>query len=155
MQLIKAVKEYALAHYNDAGARWDIVIECWEDSDILRIVLPATSESQAIDWVRDYLKPISSVYAEHEAEAMAGGRDDMYVESPVYRHSETCFRNMQYGCDCSCTPYRVDNIPVSRQEKGECNNCGGYGSLESCDPHEQTHGIRDTCYRCNGTGYIS
>jgi len=35
-----------------------------------------------------------------------------------------------------------------------CDRCDGWGSMDSCDPEEQAHGARDTCYKCEGTGRV-
>lgn len=46
--LVKAVKDHALAHYNDGG--WDVVVECWEDAEIERLLREgaATTSEEAI-----------------------------------------------------------------------------------------------------------
>jgi hypothetical protein len=42
-QLIKAVREYAVAHYEEGG--WDILVECWEDADIAKPLARANSKT--------------------------------------------------------------------------------------------------------------
>jgi hypothetical protein len=44
--LIAAVKQHALAHYNEGG--WDYVVECYEDDEIAELVAGATTEAEAI-----------------------------------------------------------------------------------------------------------
>jgi hypothetical protein len=71
-QHIAAIRKHALANYNRDG--WDILVECWSDSDILDIlrVEHCTTEAQAIKALRTTLRTINGVRAEHEAEAEAG-----------------------------------------------------------------------------------
>lgn len=44
-QLIQAVRQHAIKHY-EAG--WDVVVECYEDGDILEVVGRCRSEAAAI-----------------------------------------------------------------------------------------------------------
>jgi len=30
---IEQLKAHAVEHYNDKKARWDVIVECWEDKD--------------------------------------------------------------------------------------------------------------------------
>jgi hypothetical protein len=34
--LVEQIKAYAVEHYNQDG--WDVLVECWEDSDILEFI---------------------------------------------------------------------------------------------------------------------
>lgn len=45
-EIIKAVREHALKHYNEGG--WDYVVECWEDSDIEKAIAHALTLDGAI-----------------------------------------------------------------------------------------------------------
>jgi hypothetical protein len=36
--MVKAIRAYALEHYNEGG--WDYVVECWSDLDIEMAILP-------------------------------------------------------------------------------------------------------------------
>lgn len=62
-QLIQAVKEYAAAHYEDGG--WDVIAECWGDSDIEAHIKGAKTEAQAIA----LFKTVVSVWADRQADA--------------------------------------------------------------------------------------
>lgn len=57
--LIKGVREYAIHNYNREG--WDVVVEAWEDEDILRCVQDATTVEQAIENVREMVKIYNDV----------------------------------------------------------------------------------------------
>ena len=48
---VKAVKEYAVAHYNDEG--WDYIVETYEDQEILDDVASAANEREAIEIMRE------------------------------------------------------------------------------------------------------
>jgi hypothetical protein len=54
-QLIAAVREYALAHYEEG---WDIVVEAWSDADISRELETATTTKGAIARIR----PLVEIY---------------------------------------------------------------------------------------------
>jgi hypothetical protein len=41
-EMVEHVKAHALAHYNDGG--WDVIVECWEDKEI-------------VDWLTDPTMP--------------------------------------------------------------------------------------------------
>lgn len=62
--LIQAVKDHALAHYNDGG--WDVIVECWEDEQIGEAIGKATTVTGAIKKI----KGIVSVYADYQADAI-------------------------------------------------------------------------------------
>jgi hypothetical protein len=49
--LIQAVRDHALAHYADGG--WDVVVECYGDSEIAEVIAGATTPKQAIAAFRD------------------------------------------------------------------------------------------------------
>ncbi len=46
--LVQYVKDYANLHYEDGG--WDVIVECWEDKDILELLTRdnATTEQEAL-----------------------------------------------------------------------------------------------------------
>lgn len=48
MSLVEYVKAYASEHYSDGG--WDVVVECWEDSEIGELLTRegATTETEAV-----------------------------------------------------------------------------------------------------------
>jgi hypothetical protein len=56
-QLIDAVIMHAADHYEVGG--WDILVECWEDEDIWKVIEGATSEKEAIRLAAEALKPLS------------------------------------------------------------------------------------------------
>ena len=41
-EIVKAVRKYAMDHYEEDG--WDYVVECWDDSDILKHAAGCTVE---------------------------------------------------------------------------------------------------------------
>lgn len=45
-ELVRAVREHARSHYNKGG--WDIVVECYDDTDIIKSMGPALTPEQAI-----------------------------------------------------------------------------------------------------------
>ena len=54
MDLVAAVRHYALTNYNSDG--WDFVVECWEDADILECIGDAQTVNAAIAAVRRIVK---------------------------------------------------------------------------------------------------
>jgi hypothetical protein len=62
-----AVKAFALANYEIDG--WDIVIECYSDTEILEIIKNCRTENGAIKMVRAHIKPRADYRAEIQAEA--------------------------------------------------------------------------------------
>lgn len=61
--LVEAVKAHAKAHYEDGG--WDVIVECWEDADIEKVIAGARTERGAIRKVA----VVVSVYADRQADA--------------------------------------------------------------------------------------
>lgn len=55
--LIKAVREYAQAHYNESG--WDFIVECWDDADIQETIGEATTPAQAIQRIAKQVKMVN------------------------------------------------------------------------------------------------
>lgn len=64
-ELIRAVRDYALDNYNDDG--WDYLVECWEDDYILECIGTAKTTKQAINNVRDALRPLADMRDEVRA----------------------------------------------------------------------------------------
>ena len=64
-ELVQYVKDYANLHYEDGG--WDVLVECWEDKDILEILTGdnATTEQEALA----AFKAIVAVWADQQADA--------------------------------------------------------------------------------------
>lgn len=65
--LINAVKAHALANYEKGG--WDIIVECWDDADILEQVGRCKSVKQAIRTVGAFAKALGG----HRDEVMGSG----------------------------------------------------------------------------------
>lgn len=62
--IVEAVKAHAKAHYNDGG--WDVIVECWEDSDIEEVCAGAADAKAAIAILRD---GVVAVWADRQADA--------------------------------------------------------------------------------------
>jgi len=64
-ELVQYVKDWANFHYNDGG--WDVIVECWEDKDILELLTRdnATTEQEALA----AFKEIVAVWADQQADA--------------------------------------------------------------------------------------
>lgn len=64
-ELVEAVKAHAMAHYNDGG--WDVVVECWDDAEIIEHITEAGAKTptQAIASFESFV----SVMAERQADA--------------------------------------------------------------------------------------
>lgn len=71
--LIAAVRKHAVDHYNDGG--WDVIVECWEDVDIVRYILgcrklgPVDTPARAIK----AFEPLVDVWADRQADARIEG----------------------------------------------------------------------------------
>jgi len=61
--VVDAVKAYALEHYNDGG--WDVIVECWEDTDILECIGDARTVEDALARV----SVLVDVFADRQADA--------------------------------------------------------------------------------------
>jgi hypothetical protein len=61
--LVEAVRAHANAHYAEGG--WDVIVEAWDDSQILDCVKDCTTKAQAIQ----VIKQLVSVYADRQADA--------------------------------------------------------------------------------------
>ncbi len=66
-ELVKAVKDHALANYETGG--WDYVIECWDDAEILDELLSAEieTEEEAIKVIGDIVAVIDGERREVQA----------------------------------------------------------------------------------------
>ena len=53
--LLAAVREHATAHYEVHG--WDVVVECYDDADIIKIIGDARTATRAIDLVGAHVAP--------------------------------------------------------------------------------------------------
>lgn len=62
-ELIAAVRTHALDNYEKGG--WDVIVECWEDSDIDEAIEGAKTLKGAIR----KLRPVVGVWAERQADA--------------------------------------------------------------------------------------
>ena len=67
MDLVAAVKDYAKDHYSDGG--WDYLVECWDDSDIARVVAEAGTVAEAVALAADAVGAIAEAEGEARAEA--------------------------------------------------------------------------------------
>lgn len=56
-ELIKSVREYALAHYTVGG--WDYVVEAWDDADIIEAIKGAKTPEAAIKSVEEVVKSLN------------------------------------------------------------------------------------------------
>jgi len=65
-QLIQAVKDHALKHYNEGG--WDYIVECYSDEDIAREIGKARTPKGAIRKVAEWAKLHGDQRAEIRAE---------------------------------------------------------------------------------------
>jgi|APCry1669188910_1035180.scaffolds.fasta_scaffold05790_8 phage tail sheath gpL-like len=64
--MIKAVKQYAMEHYEEEG--WDYIVECYSDEDILDIIKDSATEADAIEAVRQDIAPRAQLRDEVRAE---------------------------------------------------------------------------------------
>ena len=64
---VAAIRKYAVEHYNQDG--WDILVECYEDAEILEEIIGATSEERAILMIQSTLKILHEHRADIQAEA--------------------------------------------------------------------------------------
>lgn len=65
--LVAAVRKYARDHYNVGG--WDILVECYDDGDILELIEDATTVADAVSRVAKVLKIKADYRADIQAEA--------------------------------------------------------------------------------------
>jgi hypothetical protein len=65
-EMVAAVKAHALTHYEQDG--WDYVIECWEDTDILKAIGNARTITGALAAVRRITKAMNDRRRDIEGE---------------------------------------------------------------------------------------
>jgi hypothetical protein len=61
--LVSFIKAHALAHYEDGG--WDVIVECWDDQDIITELGGAETEAEALQ-AFDFL---ISILADRQSDA--------------------------------------------------------------------------------------
>lgn len=69
-ELITTVRDYAQRHYNSNG--WDVLVECWEDADIIAAITPhptITTTDAAIRHIGKQLKLVHDYSRDIQAEA--------------------------------------------------------------------------------------
>ena len=73
-KIVEAIKEHAQEHYDEGG--WDVIVECWEDVDIAKVVTDETllCAEYAIEYFRTELV---SVWAERQNDAIISGYGSM------------------------------------------------------------------------------
>jgi hypothetical protein len=52
--IVAFIRGYARDHYNEGG--WDILVECWEDADIVKFMGDAKSIDEALRQITPILK---------------------------------------------------------------------------------------------------
>jgi len=57
------IKAHAEGHYNDGG--WDVIVECWDDSDIDECIEGCETFEEALKVIGD----VVGVYADRQADA--------------------------------------------------------------------------------------
>jgi hypothetical protein len=68
--LVDAVKAHATKHYDDGG--WDVVIECWEDWELMEFLAspwPEKPEVETPEQAIERMAGLVSVWAEKQADA--------------------------------------------------------------------------------------
>jgi hypothetical protein len=65
--LVAAVKEFARNNYTKDG--WDIVVECWDDKDIVKAIAGARTVKGAIAKVRKEVSDVADYRADIQATA--------------------------------------------------------------------------------------
>ena len=63
--LVQYIKDYANFHYEDGG--WDVIAECWEDKDILKVLARdnAKTEKESLASFKD----IVAVWTDQQSDA--------------------------------------------------------------------------------------
>ena len=61
--LVEVVKAYALRHYNAGG--WDVIVECYSNDEIAKLIAGSSSGLQAIRKA----KALVDIFAERQADA--------------------------------------------------------------------------------------
>ncbi|MEU6704698.1 hypothetical protein [Streptomyces wuyuanensis] len=63
--LVEHVKAYAMEHYNDGG--WDVIVECWGDSEIAEVLTEAGAVTEAD--ARAAFAPLVDTWQDRQADA--------------------------------------------------------------------------------------
>lgn len=118
--LVQAVKDHAKAHYEEGG--WDMVVECYEDTEIEEEVAGCTTPEQAIA----RLAEVAGIYHDRRLDAWhAGGLDDNGREPEEKKevsHSHCDCRDADDCCDfCSYMAWMSD-----MRDSGPTCEDGGY-----------------------------
>jgi len=69
-ELVEAIKAHAMAHYNDGG--WDVVIECFDDDEIVEIFEIDRKAGKVIETAEEAIDCFASpvaVWADRQADA--------------------------------------------------------------------------------------
>lgn len=77
LSLVQAVKDHAKAHYEEGG--WDMVVECYEDSEIAEAIEGCTTKEEAIA----RLGEIAGIYHDRRKGAWADGGLDEHGREPT------------------------------------------------------------------------
>lgn len=67
MVFVQQVKDHALQNYEDDG--WDFVVECYSDAEIAEIIKDCSSEQEAIEAMKEEVRPQHIYRQEVRAEA--------------------------------------------------------------------------------------
>jgi hypothetical protein len=65
MSFVERVRKYAEDHYNDGG--WDVIVECWDDAEIAR-VLDDVEGDEAKAW--EIIDSLVDIWADRQADAI-------------------------------------------------------------------------------------
>lgn len=63
--LVRAVKDHAVEHYNDGG--WDVIVECWGDNQIANII--EAGDAKTVKQAIKCFKPMVDIWADRQADA--------------------------------------------------------------------------------------
>jgi hypothetical protein len=73
-RIVEAIKEHAQEHYDEGG--WDVIVECWEDVEIAKVVTDETL--LCAEWAIKYFEEeLVSVWAERQHDAIICGYGSM------------------------------------------------------------------------------
>lgn len=143
--LVEAVKNHAKSHYNEGG--WDMVVECYEDTEIREEIAGCTTPEQAIA----RLAEVAHIYHDRRLDAwLAGGLDengrlpDEKCDKSEESHSHCTCQDADDMCDfCSYTAWMSD-----LRDSGPTCDDGGYR------PHRYPPPWSDhICYNQSGNIY--
>lgn len=82
--MVDAVRSFARQHYNAAG--WDVVVECYDDADIERIIVDANATT--IDAaIRAVHRIVSTVSDMREDAILAGGEPSTRDQEAEEKHA--------------------------------------------------------------------